>query len=41
VIDRFDVEPTDTEAFVAGSFSTIADQTANFAASAATTTDGK
>ncbi|MFT8487994.1 phage major capsid protein [Oenococcus sicerae] len=26
VIDRFDVEPTDTEAFVAGSFSAIADQ---------------
>ncbi|MDO8183314.1 phage major capsid protein, partial [Lactiplantibacillus plantarum] len=41
VIDRFDVEATDTEAFVAGSFSKIADQTANFAASAATTTDGK
>ncbi|POD85193.1 hypothetical protein S101258_01399 [Lactiplantibacillus plantarum subsp. plantarum] len=32
VIDRFDVEATDTEAFVAGSFSTIADQPANFAA---------
>lgn len=41
VIDRFDVEATDTEAFVAGSFSKIADQTANFAASSATTTDGK
>ena len=27
VIDRFDVQPTDTEAFVAGSFTTIADQT--------------
>lgn len=26
VIDRFDVQPTDTEAFVAGSFTTIADQ---------------
>ncbi|MGK9299685.1 phage major capsid protein [Melissococcus plutonius] len=26
VIDRFDVEPTDTEAFVAGSFVSIADQ---------------
>lgn len=36
VIDRFDVEPTDTEAFVAGSFKDIANQTANFAASAAT-----
>ena len=33
VIDRFDVQATDTEAFVAGSFTTIADQTANFAAS--------
>ncbi|WP_273752058.1 phage major capsid protein [Leuconostoc mesenteroides] len=31
VIDRFDVKATDTEAFVAGSFKTIADQTANFA----------
>lgn len=41
VIDRFDVEPTDTEAFVAGSFSKIADQPANFAASATPTTDGK
>lgn len=28
VIDRFDVQPTDTEAFVAGSFTTIADQQA-------------
>ncbi|WP_349517271.1 phage major capsid protein [Leuconostoc mesenteroides] len=36
VIDRFDVEPTDTEAFVAGSFKDIANQTANFAASAST-----
>lgn len=36
VIDRFDVEATDTEAFVAGSFTAIADQTANFAASAST-----
>ena len=35
VIDRFDVEPTDTEAFVAGSFVAIADQPANFAASPA------
>ncbi|MCZ3392873.1 phage major capsid protein, partial [Enterococcus faecium] len=35
VIDRFDVEPTDKEAFVAGSFSKIDDQPANFAASAA------
>lgn len=34
VIDRFDVEPTDTEAFVAGSFKDVANQTANFAASA-------
>lgn len=37
VIDRFDVEPTDTDAFVAGSFKSIADQPANFAAAAATT----
>jgi hypothetical protein len=36
VIDRFDVESTDSDAFVAGSFSAIADQTANFAASSAT-----
>ncbi|WP_338753140.1 phage major capsid protein [Leuconostoc mesenteroides] len=36
VIDRFDVEPTDTEAFVAGSFKDIANQTANFAASVST-----
>lgn len=28
VIDRFDVQPTDTEAFVAGSFTAIADQQA-------------
>lgn len=35
VIDRFDVEATDSDAFVAGSFSAIADQKANFAASAA------
>lgn len=35
VIDRFDVEATDSEAFVAGSFSAIADQQANFAASSA------
>ncbi|MFL2020491.1 phage major capsid protein [Weissella hellenica] len=34
VIDRFDVEATDTEAWVAGSFKEIANQTANFAASA-------
>lgn len=34
VIDRFDVQTTDSDAFVAGSFSAIADQTANFAASA-------
>ncbi|WP_010000632.1 phage major capsid protein [Leuconostoc lactis] len=32
VIDRFDVVATDKEAFVAGSFKTIADQTANFTA---------
>lgn len=32
VIDRFDVVATDTEAFVAGSFKAIADQTANFTA---------
>lgn len=36
VIDRFDVESTDTEAFVAGSFKDVANQTANFAASAPT-----
>lgn len=34
VIDRFDVEATDSEAFVAGSFTKIADQTASFAAGA-------
>lgn len=33
VIDRFDVQATDSAAFVAGSFSKIADQKANFAAS--------
>lgn len=32
VIDRFDVVATDNEAFVAGSFKAIADQTANFTA---------
>jgi HK97 family phage major capsid protein len=32
-IDRFDVEATDKDAFVAGSFAAIADQQANFAAS--------
>lgn len=31
VIDRFDVQATDTEAWVAGSFTTIADQVANIA----------
>lgn len=36
VIDRFDVEVVDDGALSAGSFSTIADQTANFAASATT-----
>ncbi|TGD33796.1 phage major capsid protein [Leuconostoc mesenteroides] len=40
VIDRFDVEPTDTEAFVAGSFKDVANQTANFAASASTDGQG-
>lgn len=40
VIDRFDVEATDTEAFVAGSFNAIADQTANFTASSASTSTG-
>ena len=35
VIDRFDVVATDSEAWVAGSFKTIKDQTANFAATAA------
>lgn len=39
VIDRFDVEATDTDAFVAGSFTAIADQTANFAATAAASTN--
>lgn len=38
VIDRFDVEATDTDAFVAGSFTAIADQTANFSAAAAAST---
>lgn len=37
VIDRFDVELIDGDAFAAGSFSVISNQTANFAASAATT----
>ncbi|QFR23222.1 phage major capsid protein [Schleiferilactobacillus harbinensis] len=32
VIDRFDVEATDKDAFVAGSFAAVADQQANFAA---------
>jgi HK97 family phage major capsid protein len=35
-IERFDVEVIDDEALVAGSFDTIADQTANFAASSTT-----
>lgn len=35
VIDRFDVVSTDSEAWVAGSFTTIADQPANFKAGAA------
>ncbi|MHC3377758.1 phage major capsid protein [Ligilactobacillus equi] len=34
VIDRFDVEATDSESFVPGSFKTIADQEANFTAAA-------
>ena len=34
VIDRFDVETVDGDAYMVGSFKTIADQTANFAASA-------
>lgn len=37
VIDRFDVELFDDGAFATGSFKSIADQSANFAASAATT----
>lgn len=36
VIDRFDVVTVDSEAFVPASFTTIADQTANFQAAAAT-----
>jgi len=35
VIDRFDVVPTDSEAWVAGSFTTIADQPANLSAEGA------
>lgn len=35
VIDRFDVQTVDSEAFVPASFTAIADQTANFAAAAA------
>ena len=34
VIDRFDVQTVDAEAFVPAAFKAIADQTANFAASA-------
>lgn len=34
VIDRFDVEQVDGDAYVVGSFTTIADQTANFQATA-------
>ena len=37
VIDRFDVQTVDGEAFVPASFTAIADQTANFAAAAAGT----
>lgn len=39
VIDRFDVQATDSEAFVAGSFSKIADQKANFAAGGSTSSN--
>lgn len=39
VIDRFDVEATDSEAFFAGSFSKIADQKANFAAGGSTSSN--
>lgn len=39
VIDRFDVEATDSEAFVAGSFSKIADQKVNFAAGGSTSSN--
>lgn len=38
VIDRFDVVATDKEAFVAGSFSAIADQVGNFTGAPTTTT---
>lgn len=40
VIDRFDVQTKDNEAVAAGAFKTIADQTANFAASASTDGQG-
>ena len=36
VIDRFDVEQVDGDAYAVGSFKTVADQTANFQASAGT-----
>jgi hypothetical protein len=36
VIDRFDVEQVDGDAYAVGSFTTIADQPANFQASAGT-----
>lgn len=36
VIDRFDVEQVDGDAYAVGSFTTVADQTANFPASAGT-----
>ena len=39
VIDRFDVQATDSEAFVAGSFSKIADQKANFTAGGSTSSN--
>ncbi|WP_188352888.1 phage major capsid protein [Leuconostoc pseudomesenteroides] len=39
-IERFDTQAVDTEAVVAGSFKAIADQTANFAASATTPAAG-
>lgn len=37
VIDRFDIQATDCESFVAGSFTAIADQKANFSAASTTT----
>lgn len=37
VIDRFDIQATDSESFVAGSFTAIADQKATFSAASTTT----